>query len=600
MLEAKKPSHKRSDFSRWRSGGPNDPPIDVSAETKDAPGTVSTPYGDILFLNVFGSYREMGDQMGTRMGDDIRSGPVPFFATYLEHVLQNSPVGKVSEILRWATHKWITGRLEKNLPPDFYEAVRAMSAASGLSTETFLKAYLMPEGFLWLVGKFHQLTGSGRAHGLGAPPVCGCTSAILSREDGPSPLHGRNFDYFGINYWDTSTTVGFYHPDDGMDYVGVGAAGIFGGGITGMNSAGLTLTVHQHFVDSFDLDGIPVGYAGDQVLRRAHSIEEAVSILRTYPPVAGWTYVMTEGDTGRSAIYEVAPGRENLHTFEAGESTGYANVYWGENLEHAEVDYYPEYRRSNHARQKRVTRCVASTASGDAPAQPVDVARILGDFTDPETGRRRLFGRSISSVHTVASVVFEPAERRVWVAAGRSPTAQNWYIPFKLARGGADGAPDASVVPFIPERGWHQTPHGQAFELYRKAAYRWWEGETSSRLLILIEHALALYPQEPNLHVLAGLLALRVARGKRAEGAFRRALEQITDAPRRAEVGLFLGWSLDLQGQRGAAKHMYKRIMRDDQAEPQTHSRARQYRWLKFGASQAESLAIDFVYAGVP
>jgi hypothetical protein len=600
MLEATKAAHADFDPSSWKHGHPDDPPVDVTGESDDAPGTIATPHGDIRYLNVFGSYREMGDQFGTRMGDAIRSGPVPFFATYLENVLQNSPVGKLSEMLRWATHRWITGRLEQNLPPKFYEAVRAMSAASGLSTETFLKAYLMPESFLWLVGKYHQLVGTGRAHGLGAPPVCGCTSAVLGRQDSDAgPLHGRNFDYFGINYWDTSTTVTFYHPDEGMNYVGVGAAGILGGGITGMNAAGLTLAVHQHFVDDFDLDGIPVGYAGDQVMRRAHSIEEAVSILRSFPPVAGWSYVLTEGDTGRSAVYEVAPGREKLHTFEPGESTGYANVYWGEEFVDAEVDYYPEYRRSNLARQQRVTRCVTS-ASSEADAGPIDVARILADFTDPETGRRRLFGRSISSVHTVASVVFEPAKRRVWVAAGRSPTARNWYIPFKLARGGADGTPDATVAPFIPERGWHQTPHGQAFELYRKAAYRWWEGETSSRLLILIEHALALYPQEPNLHVLAGLLALRVSRGKRAEGAFRRALEQITDAPRRAEVGLFLGWALDMQGQRGAAKHMYKRIMRDDQADDRTRTRARKYRWLKFGDSNAEALAIDFVYAGVP
>ena len=45
---------------------------------------------------------------------------------------------------------------------------------------------------------------------------------------------------------------------------------------------------------------------------------------------------------------------------------------------------------------------------------------------------------------------------------------------------------------------------------------------------------------------------------------------------------------------------MYKRIIRDDLAEDQTRNRARKYRWLKFSESKAESLAIDFVYAGVP
>jgi hypothetical protein len=40
--------------------------------------------------------------------------------------------------------------------------------------------------------------------------------------------------------------------------------------------------------------------------------------------------------------------------------------------------------------------------------------------------------------------------------------------------------------------------------------------------------------------------------------------------------------------------------MRDDQADDRTRTRARKYRWLKFGDSNAEALAIDFVYAGVP
>ena len=44
-------------------------------------------------------------------------------------------------------------------------------------------------------------------------------------------------------------------------------AGIAGGAITGMNAAGLSFAVHQHFPAVFDLEGEPVGLAGEQVLR---------------------------------------------------------------------------------------------------------------------------------------------------------------------------------------------------------------------------------------------------------------------------------------------------------------------------------------------
>lgn len=587
----------------WDRLEPTDPPCVVHPERDDEPGRVTTPHGDLLYVNVRGSMSQMAGQLGKRLSDQIHDGPIPFFATYLETVLRkNSPVARLSGVLRWATHRWVTQRLEDNLPGEFYDAARALANAAGLELESVLKAYLMPESFLWVLAKYHGVLGTAATAGLGSPPSFGCTSAVMRPPAAATPLHGRNFDYFGVEHWDKQATVVFYHPDDGLDYVAVSSAGILGGGITAMNAAGLTLTVHQHFVDELDLDGVPIGWAGDVAMRRAHTIEEAVAVLRDHPPVAGWTYVMTEGDTGRAAIFEVAPGRENFYTIPSSQDRfGYANLYWGSNFVDAELDYYPQYRRANHARQERVDERLAAIDAAPEDVGPRQIASILGDFVDPDTERRRLFGKSIANVNTVASVVFEPAKRRVWVAAGGSPTARNWFIPFRLDAGDSHtGGPDLGERPFITDRGWHQSAHGQAFELYRKACHRYWAGESDSRLLILIEHALALWPREPNLHVLAGLLALRIGRAKRAEGAFRRALEQIAEPARRAEIGLFLAWALDLQEQRGAAKYLYKRILRDDACDEPTRKRARLGRWKRFTQSQAEHLPLDFVYAGVP
>ncbi len=593
----------RKETHAWNRSDPTDPPCVVHPERANRPGRVTTPHGDLRFLNVRGSMADMGAQLGSRMSESIHAGPVPFFSTYLETVLRkNSPLARLSNMLRWATHRWVTGRLEESLPREFYEAAAALARAADLNVETLFKAYLMPETFLWVIGQYHKLLGTDRAPGLGSPPSFGCTSAVVRPPLAGTTLHGRNFDYFGVEHWDKHASVVFYHPDDGLDYVAVSSAGILGGGVTAMNAAGLTLVVHQHFVDEFDLDGVPIGCAGDAAMRHAHTLEEAVAILRDHPPVAGWTYVMTEGDTGRAAIYEVAPDHENFHIIPSSQDRfGYSNLYWGSDLEDLEVDYYPQYRRANHARQTRVNECLSELADSGEDLGAKHIAGTLGDFVDPDSDRRRLFGPTLANVNTVASVVFEPEHRRVWVAAGSSPTCRNWFIPFELnADGSHTGGPDLTQTPFIVDRGWHQSAHGQAFELYRKAAHRFWAGESDSRLLILIEHALALFPREPNMHVLAGLLALRIGRAKRAEGAFRRALEQVTNPARRAEIGLFLAWALDLQKQRGAAKYLYKRILRDEACDGPTRSRAKQGRWLRFTEKAAAKLPLDFVYAGVP
>ncbi|MFU8806122.1 MAG: C45 family autoproteolytic acyltransferase/hydrolase, partial [Bradymonadaceae bacterium] len=359
MLDTKKKEKPKVPDPYWESEEDSSLPCVIYPETAMASGRVTTPQGDLRFLNVRGSMQGMARQLGARTSTEIRKGAVPFFARYLEQTLQNSPIHRIRGVMQWATHQWVTRRLRENIPREFAQAIEAYADAAGMDLDTLHAAYLMPETFLWVLGTYHRVLGSRRAFGLGTPPMCGCTSAIFVPTDTGAPLHGRNFDYFGIDYWDQFATVIFYHPDDGLDYVAVSSAGFLGGGVTSMNAAGLTLAVHQHFVDRFDLDGVPVGIAGDEVMRRAHTIEEAVSILRDFPPVAGWTYVMSEGDSGRAAIYEVAPGKENLHFIKPEQQTlGYANVYWGEGFKPTEIDYYPEYRRCNHGRQSRVVEAL--------------------------------------------------------------------------------------------------------------------------------------------------------------------------------------------------------------------------------------------------
>lgn len=604
MLDLKKqPDAAPTATTIWESDTTGAIPIVTYPESATNPGRVITPHGEVRFLNVRGSVEAMAYQLGQRTLRDVHAGGVPFFANYVENVLKNSPIHKAAGVLQWATHRWVTKRLRQNVPAEYKKAIAAFAEGSQIPLDTLYDAFLMPETFLWLVGTYHKRLGTMRAHGLGAPPTFGCTSAIIRPPATQSLLHGRNFDYFGINYWDQYATVVFYHPDDGIDYVSVSTAGFIGGGITSMNAAGLTFAVHQHVVDHFNLAGVPVGIAGDEVMRRAHTIEEAVSILRDYPPVAGWTYVMSEGDTGRAAIYEVAPGRENLYFLPEGQkSLGYANIYWGSDFKTTEVDYYPEFRRANYARQQRAHDMLDELSSQNTQAQPIDIARILGDCTDPETNQTRLFGPTIAAAHTVASVVFEPENRRVWIGTGRSPTSRRWFVPFTLGTNHDtdNGAPDPSALPFTPFPNWEDGLHGRAFDLYRHASHLFWEGESDERLLIMIEYALALYPQEPNLQILAGLLALRIKRGTRAEGAFRRALDIATEPSRRAEIQIFLAWALDLQGQRSAARHIYQKVSKDPAAEQMTAFRAKQGRWIKFSAAQAEKLPLDFLYASVP
>lgn len=581
--------HTRNELSEaWQKT-----PLAHLPEDGKRPGMVTSPQGDLTYLNVSGSVVEMAAQHGERLRSRVQAGTIGFFSKYLLKVLANSPVHRAAYTLDWGSQRVLGQKLKRRVPEEFKQAIAAMADAAELSEDKVWQAYLMPETFLYVVGTYHKILGTRSAQGLGAPPMFGCTSAIVVPPRGRTTLHGRNFDYFGIDYWDKNQVVSFHRPDSGLDYVSITSAGMIGGGITSMNSAGLTFAVHQHFPRELDLSGVPVGIAGDYAIRHAHTIEEAVAILKDFPPVAGWTYVMTEGDTGRAAVFEVAPGLQNLTWLDSrAGNLGYANMYWGKELRDVEVDFFPEYRRCNVARQSRVTQCLREISHGE----PVDIARILADLQDPESGSPRLLGPTIVNVTTVASVVFEPAARRVWVGAGKTPVCRGWFVPFDLRQ----GAPDMDETPFIPFEGWHESAQGRAFEVYRKAVAMNAGGEPDQAVLLQVEHALALDSQEPYLRVLAGLLALRLNRPERAEGAFRRALEEIQKPDRRAEVQLYLAWAYDLLKRRSNARHLYREILSNPDADEIVKSRAHYGKWFRFDAERAKKINLDLVYGGVP
>jgi hypothetical protein len=163
-----------------------------------------------------------------------------------------------------------------------------------------------------------------------------------------------------------------------------------------------------------------------------------------------------------------------------------------------------------------------------------------------------------------------------------------------------EGKPDLTITPFETYSGWREKPEGKAFKLYQEALIGSLDGMPAKRKLVLIEHAIALAPDDPALHVIAGLLALKLNNGRRAEGAFRRAREKSVRRDRKAEITLYLAWSLDLQRQRGAAKELYHEVTVDHDADEASIKRAKQGKWVRFKKDAAKNLTLDLTYGGVP
>lgn len=547
--------------------------------------------GGLHMLRLKGTHYEMGRQHGALLGEQVEAGPIPYYRTYVQRIFKNAGLGPFSPVA-WSLLRSTVGRSVKRNLPDFADqAIRGLSAGSGIPRQKLLDGYTMPDSLMWVAARLMQLKRRGPALHHRLALGLGCTSAIAWGDATPDGklLHARNFDYHGVDCWPKSAAVIFHDPDEGQRYVSVGAAGVLLGGVTAMNEAGLSLTVHQHmFTDATRLGGMPIGVLGDRVMRDAENLDDAEAILREHTPIGCWTYLITDGKAGEVMCYEEDPTHKATRRYgrEAG-TLGYSNIYLDEGLGATEQNLYPSYWRANQGRYERANELLeAGRGELDAGA----MAEILGDIGTTECRVRD----SIAMLMTVGSVVFKPEDGVVWVAGGEAPVSHNGFQPFSLAT--MDHAPEWGV---ISGAGAVDVDSREAFEAYRQAYVAYFDDDDVGGARVLAEVASKRQPGQSLYHFLAGLLAMKRADGARAARCFDAALDAGHPDPERVgSFNLWRGRAADLEGQRDDALAYYRAVL-GGVADPMVAKAARRGVKRAYGAKQAERIGIEFSFIDV-
>ena len=567
--------------------GPGGQPCTVYRDGPDSLGRVTTPLGDLRFANLYGRTTAMARQLGRRSSMDIREGSLQFLDHFLGDIVDTLVPPAVLRLGQWATENWLTQRLLQGFPPDYLNTLRAFGEGTGVEDTSLLRSQLVWD--LWgLSGHLSlQRLATASARFRSHSPLLGSASLVLPT-DHDGPLHMRWLDNAAVDRWDRKTLVSFFHPDRGLSYVLVSSVGFFTGLPAGMNAAGLTLSVEPGQKGRTSLSGTPLGPAAHEILRSAHTLEEAAAILRQFPSMVPWRYVLTEGDTGRAAmLFTDATGVRR----ESFDQQAFAITAADPGVPRDQAERIERwYRGRREAVDIAVTRWRANNQDA--------LFTALEEMARPLSSSAALPGHPLCGPSNVGALVFEPASRRFWVAAGRAPSGRRWFVPFTMrSASGSGGGVDRRVRPVKPGFDWDETHQARALENLRHAYRMFLNGEPPQRVLITLEYALALDSSRPAFHILAGLMALKTGRGQRAQGAFERAIQLLKDPGHRAEVGVYLAWALDLQGDRRAAKKLHHHLAKDPTAEKEILKWARRGQRRRFRESHAQKLQIDFVLA---
>lgn len=546
--------------------------------------------GDVHVLGVAGSDYEMGHQHGVLLAEEVRRGPIPYYRRIVEKLMGKGSLGPASRLVWPALQTTLGRQIAKGLPPHVQETIRGIADGAGLDVQTFVDGCTMPDAVMWVAARAMQLRGHGPAVAHRIALGLGCTSAVAwgdATSDGML-LHARNFDYHGVGCWPSNKALLFHTPDHGQRFVSMASAGVGLGGITAMNEAGLTLTVHQHmFTDRTRLGGTPIGIVGDEVMRHARSLDEAERILGSHTPVGCWTYVIADGHAREVLCWEENPERQRALRFRDEGTFGYANVYLDEALGQSEVNLYGSYWRHNEGRHARVNALLDERRGA---LDPAGMASILGDTG---TGGCRIRD-SIAMVMTVGSVVFRPEDGTVWVGTGEAPTSRGTFVPFSLSAQGHDPAKGELTVGALED-----DAEREAFERFRQSYVAYVDDSDVARAHALLREACQLSPRQPLYHSLRGLYALEEGALEVAEGAFGEAIALgHPDAERRASFHLWRGRARDAAGDREGAVADYRWTL-GHHADPPVRAAALRGLRRRFTRRHARRIHIDVGLADV-
>jgi hypothetical protein len=541
-------------------------------------------------IKLKGSFREMGRQHGALLAGVIPDGPVPYFRAHVERLLGRS-LGRLepaAPLIFAALRRTVGRRVAAKLPDYARETAVGIAEGAGLPVQPFLDGCIMPDSLLWVMSRAIALQAPGPAVAHRMALSLGCTSAFAwgdATVDGKL-LHARNFDYHGVRPWPSTATVAFHEPDRGQKYVSITAAGVGLGGVTAMNQAGLSLTVHQHmFTDRTRLGGTPIGTVGDEVMRHAETLDDAERILGAHRPIGCWTYLVADGARREVLCWEENPDRQAPRRTGPGDRTfAYANIYLDDQLGATEAAFYGAYWRNNAARLGRARQLLARRP---APLDPAGMAAILGDVGDGEAGTRVV--SSIAMTITTASVVFRPEDGVVWVATGEAPTSRNAYVPFALA--GEDVASDLAEIAAAPP-----SPEDVAQAHYRRgyAAYLDDDDPVTARREVTTARELA--PGEAIYHFVGGVLALDPGDAADAEACLSRALAIGHPHPERMSAfHYWRGRARDALGRRAEAVADYRAVL-GRASDPPIRKGARE---ALRRPTKPRRIAVDFVLGDV-
>lgn len=295
-------------------------------------------------------------------------------------------------------------RLAQHIPAEYRSEIAAVSR------------YCSPE-FDFLGDPYLRQLNYHAAHDIGHAMqgymLVGCTSfgawGDATQEGGM--IVGRNFDFYVGDDFARNRLLTFCKPDSGYRFAAIGWPGMVGV-LSGMNEAGLTVTLNAAKGPIPMSSATPVSILARQILQYAATIDEACAIASEYRLFVSESFLIGSARDGRCAVIEKTPHKQALHTVTT-QTIGCTNHFQSEAFSNDRHNRENIATSDSRPRMERLEELLAANT-------PLTVEKAVGILRDRcEKGGADLgLGNPLAINQQIAhhSVVFEPQQLRMWVS----------------------------------------------------------------------------------------------------------------------------------------------------------------------------------------
>ncbi len=391
-----------------------------------SPPYQSTP---LRVLHLRGEPFEIGRQHGEAVGGDAKEGMLKFYHAFWTR-LTEAPPGPRSQKWAWAAGQWamsafVLKKLRRQLPPFMLESIQGMAKATGLDPEQLILQTLLPD-----VGPYTQALATRLNPRLKMPvqmPTFGCSSFLFR---GDRFLHGRNLDFPGVGYWDRFPVIQCVERPGFLRYIGFTSAGVPVSGITGVNEAQISVSLHQHYCEETNLGGLLPFSLGEEILSRARSLEEAVAILQSSRVATAWAFILTDGKTREGMIYECHPRAHGIRRLTpARNHLAHSNFFQTAECQPREYAATARMNWDNRARAYRLEHNLEACSGKLSSERAV---QIISEHYDPYWKSDKVFNRTVSQIYNIQSLILDTENMKVLIAEGTAPVHLGQYHEWDL------------------------------------------------------------------------------------------------------------------------------------------------------------------------